>query len=112
EVFVTTRPDPDGPPVFSPRVAPPHAWEGTLFYLSAMALSAPELFDPQRDALPLPSEPTAPKPAATDEGCGCRVAGAEAPRAGGAALAWLALSAVTAFAGAWRRAGAPRRTRA
>ena len=56
EVFVTTHPAGAGP-VFSNRVAAPHVWEGTLFYLSAMALSSPASFDPQIAAMPLPPSP-------------------------------------------------------
>src|SRR5439155_17686934 len=57
EVFVTR---PDGS--FDNRVATPHVWEGMLFYLSAMALSQPERFNPEEKALPLAG------------GCGCRTA--------------------------------------
>jgi hypothetical protein len=54
EVFVTTRASPGAAPSFSARVATPHVWEGMLFYLSAMALSSPGAFDPERTELPLP----------------------------------------------------------
>jgi hypothetical protein len=57
EVFITTHPPGATSPVFSARVAPPHVWEGTLFYLSAMALSSPQSFDRQNAALPLPAPP-------------------------------------------------------
>src|SRR5262249_53359634 len=36
EVFVTIHPQGGGKPMFSARVAPPHVWEGMLFYLAAM----------------------------------------------------------------------------
>jgi hypothetical protein len=57
EVFITTFPDNPNTPVFSQRVATPHVWEGTLFYLSAMALSVPQSFDPEMSELPLPPQP-------------------------------------------------------
>jgi len=47
---------------WSNRTATPHVWEGALFYLSAMALTNPSLFNGEETALPLPA------PA----GCGCR----------------------------------------
>ncbi|MGZ6142417.1 MAG: hypothetical protein ACXWLM_03710, partial [Myxococcales bacterium] len=40
-------------PAFVQAVSPPHVWEGGLFYLSAMALSQPQLFNPEERALPL-----------------------------------------------------------
>jgi len=49
---------------FTQRVATPHVWEGALFYLAAMALTAPEKFNAEERALPLPSS-----------GCGCRSSG-------------------------------------
>jgi hypothetical protein len=58
EVFLTLPSTDGGPPTFSERVATPHVWEGTLFYLSAMALSMPGRFDPEIAALPLPPAPT------------------------------------------------------
>jgi len=57
EVFITTFPNNPNTPVFSQRVATPHVWEGTLFYLSAMALSVPQSFDPEMTELPLPPQP-------------------------------------------------------
>jgi len=56
-------PEPDGAGgiTWSNRTATPHVWEGALFYLSAMALTRPELFNADEAELPLP-------PAA---GCGC-----------------------------------------
>jgi len=83
EVFVTTHPVDPNTPVFSQRVATPHVWEGTLFYLSAMALSAPQSFDPEISALPLP-----PQPIAVVGGCNCQ----QQP-GGSAAYASLALLA-------------------
>lgn len=68
EVFVTTHPT-AGATVFSQRVAPPHVWEGTLFYLAAMALSSPQSFDPERALLPLP-----PLRVAVMDGCMCQQA--------------------------------------
>jgi hypothetical protein len=90
EVFVTTHPNGSTTPVFSARVAPPHVWEGMLFYLSAMALSTPERFDPQITNLPLPPPPA---PAQASGGCGCRASGGGAS---GAALLGLALAACLA----------------
>jgi hypothetical protein len=46
-------------------------WEGTLFYLSAMALSAPGAFDPQTTEFPLPATPGP----AWASGSGCAAAG-------------------------------------
>ncbi|MBI4701928.1 MAG: hypothetical protein HY744_12390 [Deltaproteobacteria bacterium] len=89
EVYVTV-PGEKGP-TFSNRVAPPHVWEGMLFYLSAMALTAPERFDPARQAFPLPELP----PVATEAvggGCGCRTSPAPVPTL--AALAWLLAAAL------------------
>ena len=80
EVFVTIPGAFGGPPTFSERVATPHVWEGTLFYLSAMALSMPERFDPEITALPLPAlaMPAAFTPSG---GCGtCSAVGDEASR--------------------------------
>lgn len=59
EVFVTTHPPGASAPVFSNRVAAPHVWEGTLFYLAAMALSSPARFDPQDATFPLPASQAA-----------------------------------------------------
>jgi hypothetical protein len=39
-------------PIASQRVATPHLWEGILFYLTAMALDAPQRFDQQEVVLP------------------------------------------------------------
>jgi len=78
EVFVTLPSTDGGPPTFSERVATPHVWEGTLFYLSAMALSTPSRFDPEILALPLPSPPriTTVTPAG-----GCATVGEDVTRA-------------------------------
>jgi hypothetical protein len=54
--------------VASQRVANPHLWEGILFYLTAMALEAPDAFD-RHDAVLPPSQvpsPGAPCAALTD----------------------------------------------
>jgi len=63
EVFVGVDSDGDGTAdAFSPRVSNPHVWAGTLVYLAAMALDAPERFD----------DPLAPEPKPlTSEGGGC-----------------------------------------
>jgi hypothetical protein len=70
EVFVTV-PSPDGgAPIFSERVATPHVWEGTLFYLSAMALSRPDRFDPEIAAFQLPlTVRSGPEPTVPPAGC-------------------------------------------
>jgi hypothetical protein len=103
EVFVTTPAADGGAPVFSDRVATPHVWEGTLFYLSAMALSAPERFDPEIIAMPLP--------AAGDyrAGGGCDVA-RHTPLGTwltSATLAGIALGALAAFRARRRRRDLP-----
>jgi len=59
EIFITAP-----GPVFTQAVAPPYVWEGGLFYLSAMALSQPQLFNPEETALPLATQ-----------GCGCSLTG-------------------------------------
>jgi uncharacterized protein (TIGR03382 family) len=48
EIFET---QPGG--AFLQAVATPHVWEGSLFYLAAMALSQPQRFNPEETALPL-----------------------------------------------------------
>ena len=88
EVFVTTHPTVGGPPVFSARVAPPHVWEGVLFYLSAMALTMPKSFDEEIGVMPLPPPATS----SSSSGCGCRTSG-EGEAAGAGAIAALVLSA-------------------
>jgi hypothetical protein len=98
EVFVTVPSTGGGPPTFSERVATPHVWEGTLFYLSAMALSTPERFDPEIAAFPLPEMPsmTAVTPAG---GCGtCWAVGENARRTSWASwvLAGAAFAALVA----------------
>jgi MYXO-CTERM domain-containing protein len=60
EVYLPTSSG-GGAIAWSNRTATPHVWEGALFYLSAMALTRPELFNAEETALPLPP------PA----GCGC-----------------------------------------
>lgn len=106
EVFITLR-NPDGSVRgYENRVSIPHLWEATLYYLTAMALSAPERFELDRMVLPA-NETPAPgvvplpggdagvdagadggtAPTTDGSGCGCRAAGATDH--GGAA--WLAL---------------------
>jgi glycosyl hydrolase family 15 len=97
EVFVTLPGVDGGPPTFSERVATPHVWEGTLFYLSAMALSMPDRFDPEIVAFPLPAAPV-PAGVTPPGGCGaCSAVGEEARETswpswglGGAGIAALA----------------------
>lgn len=122
EVFVTRR-NPDGTVAgYENRVSIPHLWEATLFYLSAMALSAPDRFDLDRRLLPAnltppPGTVPLPSPAADagamdagatptppgDDGCGCRVPAPSGPSS--ARLGWLvALATLTAT-----RARRPRR---
>jgi hypothetical protein len=115
EVFVTLPAPDGGAPTFSERVATPHVWEGTLFYLSAMALSNPGRFDPEITAfaLPLgatpPSTPAVPPPST----CGaCSAVGEDVPRS--TWLPWVVFGAVAfACAGgrAVRRVGASARLR-
>jgi hypothetical protein len=62
EVFAGIDTNADGTAdAFSPRVANPHVWAGTLVYLSAMALEAPERF----------TDPLASPPSVETEGGGC-----------------------------------------
>lgn len=91
--------------VASQRVANPHLWEGTLLYLTAMALEDPEALIPFDKALPASqvkaaSAPTgllAPKDEPTDDG-GC------AARPAGTGATWLWLLAAAALAlWTWRR---------
>jgi hypothetical protein len=104
EVFVTTFPNGATSPVFSARVAAPHVWEGMLFYLSAMALSSPDLFDQQLAKLPLPPA-SAPF---TASGSGCHAASAD-DRSEGLLLAALGLLvALIRLARAHARAGRAR----
>lgn len=77
ETFVAVDGDGDGAADgFSPRVSNPHVWAGTLVYLTAMALEAPERFDQPVGPTPDPPE---------DSGCG---AGALGGGVGGL-LGWL-----------------------
>ena len=69
EVYVTTS---KIGPAWSNRVAPPHIWEGILFYMAAMALTDATPFDADARELPLPMLPD--EPASSESGCGCRVA--------------------------------------
>jgi hypothetical protein len=61
----------DGKGGWSNRTATPHVWEGALFYLAAMALTDPTMFN-QDEQLPLPPDGNA-------GGGGCGVAGRGAP---------------------------------
>ena len=81
EVYVTTS---KIGPTWSNRVAPPHIWEGILFYMAAMALTDVTPFNADIDNLPLPELPAEASSESTDDGgsCGCRVAG----RAGASGL--------------------------
>lgn len=80
EVFVAVDGDGDGAADgFSPRVSNPHVWAGTLVYLTAMALEAPERFD-------RPVGP-APDPERADDG-GC-AGGGGVPGNGLVMLVWL-----------------------
>ncbi len=51
----------DGPTA-SQRVATPHLWEGVLYYLTAMAVDAPQRFDRHLDVLPPSRVPPAGSP--------------------------------------------------
>jgi glucoamylase len=67
---------PGDPVMWSARVAPPHVWQGILFYLSAMALTDPKPFNLDQQVLPLPGETTAtstPPLLEARGGCGCRL---------------------------------------
>ncbi len=106
EVFVTLPSTDGGPPAFSERVATPHVWEGTLFYLSAMALSMPARFDPEIAAFPLPPAPTI-APVTPSGGCAaCSAVGEDARRSGwppwGIVAAAFAALAAARLIRAWR----------
>jgi MYXO-CTERM domain-containing protein len=91
---------PGQPLTWSNRVAPPHVWQGILFYLSAMALSQPDLFDKDRTTWPLPTDGTAGQSTTVEAaggGCGCHMASGNAPLDG----ATLALFGLVALG--WRR---------
>jgi hypothetical protein len=64
----------DGKGGWSNRTATPHVWEGALFYLAAMALTDPTMFN-QDEELPLPSDGSA-------GGGGCSVAAGASPLGG------------------------------
>lgn len=84
ETFATTL-NSDGSVSYENMTAPPHVWEGALFYLAAMALTRPERFDLDRSAFPLPGDQPA------EAGCGC----AAGPRdAAGGGLALLLVAAI------------------
>lgn len=72
---------------WSNRVAPPHVWQGILFYLSAMALSQPELFNKDEQTWPLPTDGKAGEAAKVEStgGCACHTAHDDAP---GGSAAW------------------------
>ena len=102
EVFVTV-PAFGGGFAYSNRVAPPHVWEGIMFYLSAMALTDPSRFNPDERALPLPPEHVEGAPL---RGVACRAGkAADDP---GAALPFVALAALAACARRLRRGKSPR----
>jgi MYXO-CTERM domain-containing protein len=102
EVWVTEK-APGGGVTFSNRVAPPHVWEGVLFYLSAMALSDTSKLDLDVKQFPLPCfENCSPPAAAPQGGCGCRAAG---ERGGPAAPLTLVGLAAAALARRARRRG-------
>jgi hypothetical protein len=83
EVFVTVPSADGGAPTFSERVATPHVWEGTLFYLSAMALSNPARFDPEISAFQLPlTLSSASNGIPPPSGCGACSTVGDAPEAG------------------------------
>ena len=89
---ITSRPG--QPLTWSNRVAPPHVWQGILFYLSAMALSRPDLFNKDQSTWPLPTDGSAGQNTqveAAGGGCGCHMAQHEPPL-GGAALSLFGLA--------------------
>lgn len=98
EVFVT-EPTFGGGMAFSNRVATPHVWEGIMFYLSAMAFTAPGRFDPEDRGLPFPPEHVEGALPRSDTECSAR-GGASEP---GSALPALALCALAAWARRKRR---------
>jgi len=65
EVYVVAS---KNPLTWSNRVAPPHVWEGVLFYLSAMALTDPAAFD--RDAALWPVSAGEDRDLVAGGGCG------------------------------------------
>jgi hypothetical protein len=76
-------------------------WEGVLFYLSAMALSAPSRFDLEDTELPLPpasAPPPTPMTTPVEVTGGC-----SASRTGDAQLAALVLGALAAIGVCARR---------
>ncbi len=83
ETYVVVSQD---PLVWSNRVAPPHVWQGILFYLSAMALSEPARFDADQSALPYPKSSAQPGDATGGGGCACRVGRGDHAPAGLAVL--------------------------
>jgi hypothetical protein len=95
EVFLSVDEPSVGQVGWSNRTATPHVWEGVLFYLSAIALTEPKLFDVEERELPLP----------VDAG-GCGVAGGGA--SGGALLALFVLLTARSRSSAGRAVGARR----
>jgi len=94
EVFVGVDSDGDGErDAFSARVSNPHVWAGTLVYLAAMALDAPERFDP------VVIIPEPPDTRGGGGGCG------GAPMGGGGAAMGFALAIAALCVTARRRAG-------
>jgi MYXO-CTERM domain-containing protein len=80
ETYVVTS-KPGDPLTWSERVAPPHVWQGILFYLSAMALTDPAPFTVD-ESLPM-SPPLQPLVAG---GCSCRASSGDGGTGGVAAL--------------------------
>ncbi|MBW2523467.1 MAG: hypothetical protein JRI23_04805 [Deltaproteobacteria bacterium] len=76
------------------RVSTPHLWEGTLFYLTAMAAEDPAGFLRYDAVLP----PSRVGQAPSDEGCGCRLASTPDPPTGSG---WILASALGTWW--WRR---------
>jgi hypothetical protein len=101
EVYVTIPSLDGGPATFSERTATPHTWEGILFYLSAMALTSPSLFDPEIGAFPLPT-PTAQGPSAAGS-CAAPPSTAQAWPAWGAIASTCSVLAALALVRARRR---------
>lgn len=90
EVFIGVDGDGDGQSdAFSARVSNPHVWAGTLVYLAAMALDAPERFDP------VVIVPAPPRTRGGGEGCG----GAPLGLAIAALVPWLRARAARSASG-------------
>jgi hypothetical protein len=104
EVMVVV--DEGGSPVPDQRVSTPHLWEGTLYYLTALATERPEALLAYDAVLPPSRVLAAADVPPRDDGCGCRFVGAAAPFGSAWPLALLAAGLL------WRRrrAGAPHRS--